>query len=43
MRWHAWYLEEYQSAQQSEVQLNNEQLAWREFWNQILSGLAWLG
>ena len=43
MRWHSWYSGKHQSAEQDVSQLNIEFLAWSEFWDQILSGLAWSG
>ena len=43
MKWHAWYRGKQWSAQQIGSKLSKEQQEWREFWDQILSGLAWSG
>ena len=43
MRWHSWFSGKQESAEQNGMQLDVERLAWWEFWDQILSGLAWLG
>lgn len=43
MKWHAWYRGKLRSAERGGSQPNKERLAWREFWDQILSGLAWSG
>jgi len=43
MRWHSWSRGKGESAEQLGLQPDDELLAWWEFWDQILSGLAWSG
>ena len=43
MRWHSWCREEEDSAEQLDFKPDDGLLAWWEFWDQILSGLAWSG
>jgi len=43
MKWYTWSREKDNSAEQFSLLPNDELLAWWEFWDQILSGLAWSG